>query len=159
MRRRAAASTRSSPASSERPGPRAAIWISATLIQQVQTPPFAKVGVVDLEAFFPAKERFDLAMPLNGLLAAPGFAQWLEGAPLDPASLLYSPTGKPRVAVFSIAHLGDAERMFFVSLLLNQVVAWMRAQTGTTSLRAVLYMDEILGYFPTRRQSARRRRR
>ena len=120
----------------------------ATLIQHVQTPPFAKVGVVDLEAFFPGKERFDLAMTLNGLLAAPGFAQWLEGAPLDPASLLYSSTGKPRVAVFSIAHLADAERMFFVSLLLNQVVAWMRAQTGTTSLRAVLYMDEILGYFP-----------
>ncbi len=120
----------------------------ATLIQQVQTPPFAKVGVVDLEAFFPAKDRFDLAMRLNGLLAAPGFAQWLEGAPLDPASLLYSPQGKPRVAVFSIAHLGDAERMFFVSLLLNQVVAWMRGQTGTTSLRAMLYMDEILGYFP-----------
>ena len=120
----------------------------ATLIQHVQTPPFAKVGVVDLEAFFPAKDRFDLAMNLNGLLAAPGFAQWLEGAPLDPASLLYSSKGKPRVAVFSIAHLGDAERMFFVSLLLNQVVAWMRAQTGTTSLRAVIYMDEILGYFP-----------
>ena len=120
----------------------------ATLIQHVQTPPFAKVGVVDLESFFPAKERFDLAMKLNGLLAAPGFAQWLEGAPLDPASLLYSSKGKPRVAVFSIAHLGDAERMFFVSLLLNQVVAWMRSQTGTTSLRAVLYMDEILGYFP-----------
>jgi hypothetical protein len=120
----------------------------ATLIQQVQTPPFAKVGVVDLEAFFPGKERFDLAMKLNGLLAAPGFAQWLEGVPLDPASLLYSSKSKPRVAVFSIAHLGDAERMFFVSLLLNQVVAWMRAQTGTTSLRAVLFMDEILGYFP-----------
>ena len=120
----------------------------ATLIQQVQTPSFTKVGVVDLEAFFPAKERFDLAMRLNGLLAAPGFAQWLEGAPLDPASLLYSAKGEPRVAVFSIAHLGDAERMFFVSLLLNQVVAWMRGQTGTTSLRAVLYMDEILGYFP-----------
>ena len=120
----------------------------ATLIQQVQTPPFTKVGVVDLDAFFPVKERFELAMQLNGLLAAPGFAQWLDGVPLDPASLLYSPQGKPRVAVFSIAHLGDAERMFFVSLLLNQVVAWMRGQTGTTSLRAVLYMDEILGYFP-----------
>jgi hypothetical protein len=120
----------------------------ATLIQQVQTPPFSKVGVVDLDAFFPAKERFDLAMRLNGLLAAPGFAQWLDGVPLDPASLLYSPTGTPRVGIFSIAHLGDAERMFFVSLLLNQIVGWMRGQTGTTSLRAVLYMDEILGYFP-----------
>jgi hypothetical protein len=120
----------------------------AALIQQVQAPPFEKVGVVDLDSFFPAKDRFDLAMRLNGLLAAPGFAQWLEGAALDPASLLYTSQGKPRVAIFSIAHLGDAERLFFVTLLLNQVVAWMRGQSGTTSLRAVLYMDEILGYFP-----------
>jgi hypothetical protein len=120
----------------------------ASLIQQVQSPPFDKIGVVDLEAFFPAKDRFELAMLLNGLLAAPGFAQWMEGAPLDPASLLYTPQGKPRVAIFSLAHLGDAERMFFVSLLLNQIVAWMRGQSGTASLRAVLYMDEILGYFP-----------
>jgi hypothetical protein len=118
------------------------------LIQQIQSPPFAKVGVVDLESFFPAKDRFDLAMRVNGLLAAPGFAQWLEGAPLDPKSLLYTAEGKPRVAIFSIAHLGDAERMFFVSLLLNQVVAWMRGQTGTSSLRAIVYMDEIAGYFP-----------
>ena len=120
----------------------------ATLIQRVQSPPFEKVGVVDLASFFPEKERFELAMRLNGLLAAPGFSQWLEGAPLDPASLLYTAQGKPRVAIFTISHLGDAERMFFVSLLLNQIVAWMRSQSGTTSLRAVLYMDEILGYFP-----------
>jgi Helicase HerA, central domain len=120
----------------------------AGLIQQVQSPPFQKIGVIDLEAFFPSKDRFDLAMRLNNLLAAPGFSQWLEGAPLDPASLLYTADGKPRVAIFSIAHLGDAERMFFVSLLLNQVVAWMRGLTGTTSLRALLYMDEIFGYFP-----------
>jgi hypothetical protein len=120
----------------------------ASLIQQVQAPPFQKVGIVDIESFFPGKERFDLAMRLNGLLAAPGFEQWLEGEPLDPATLLYTAAGRPRVAVFSIAHLGDAERMFFVSVLLNQIVAWMRAQTGTSSLRAVVYMDEILGYFP-----------
>ncbi len=118
------------------------------LIQQVQTPPFQKVGVVDLESFYPAKERFELAMTLNGLLAAPGFEQWLEGESLDPATLFYTADGRPRVAVFSIAHLGDAERMFFVSLLLNQVVAWMRRQSGTTSLRAIVYMDEIMGYFP-----------
>ncbi len=120
----------------------------ASLIQQVQAPPFQKIGIVDVESFFPAKERFDLAMRLNGLLAAPGFEQWLEGEPLDPSTLLYTSTGRPRVAVFSIAHLGDAERMFFVSLLLNQMVAWMRAQTGTSSLRTIVYMDEILGYFP-----------
>ena len=87
-------------------------------------------------------------MRFNAVLAAPGFEQWFEGEPLDPARLLYTSDGKPRVAVMSIAHLGDAERMFFVSLLLNQVLGWMRAQTGTTSLRAVIYMDEIAGYFP-----------
>ena len=120
----------------------------ATLIRQVQTPPFSRIGVVDLESFFPEKERFELAMRLNGVLAAPGFETWLQGEPLDPNTLLYTPNGRPRVSIFSIAHLGDAERMFFVSLLLNQIVSWMRHQTGTASLRAVLYMDEILGYFP-----------
>jgi hypothetical protein len=118
------------------------------LIQQVQTPPFQKVGIVDLESFFPSRERFELAMRLNGLLAAPGFDQWLEGEPLEPATLLYTENGRPRVSIFSISHLGDAERMFFVALLLNQIVAWMRSQTGTSSLRAVVYMDEIVGYFP-----------
>src|SRR6187401_501192 len=38
--------------------------------------------------------------------------------------------------------------MFFVSLLLNQTLPWMRTQSGTSSLRAILYMDEIFGYFP-----------
>jgi hypothetical protein len=118
------------------------------IIQSLQTPPFQKVGVLDLESFFPARERFELAMRLNGLLAAPGFEHWLQGTPLDPASILHTAEGKPRVAIFSIAHLGDAERMFFVSLLLNQIVAWMRGQTGTSSLRAIVYMDEIMGYFP-----------
>ena len=120
----------------------------AGLIQQIQAPVFARVGVLDLETFFPAKDRFALAMQLNNLLAAPGFQAWLEGEPLDIDRLLYTPSGKPRVAVFTIAHLGDAERMFFVSLLLNQVLGWVRAQPGTTSLRALLYMDEIFGYFP-----------
>jgi hypothetical protein len=118
------------------------------LIQQVQSPPFQKVGVIDVESFFPSKDRFELAMQLNGLLAAPGFEQWLEGQPLDPATLFFTPEGRPRVAIISIAHLNDAERMFFVALLMNEVVAWMRRQSGTASLRAILYMDEILGYFP-----------
>jgi hypothetical protein len=119
-----------------------------SIIEQIQAPPFQKVGVVDLEAFFPKRERFDLAMRFNAVLAAPGFDQWFEGEALDPAHLLYTADGRPRVAIFSIAHLGDAERMFFVSLLLNQVLGWMRSQTGTTSLRAIVYMDEIAGYFP-----------
>lgn len=120
----------------------------SALIQQIQTPPFTKVGVADLESFFPSKDRFELAMRINGLLAAPGFEQWLEGESLDPGHLLYTAEGKPRVAIFSIAHLSDPERMFFVSLLLNQVVSWMRGQSGTSSLRTLVYMDEIAGYFP-----------
>ena len=118
------------------------------IIQQIQTPPVAKVGALDLEAFFPGKDRFELATRLNNLLAAPGFDAWLEGEPLDIGALLHTPEGKPRAAIFSIAHLSDAERMFFVSLLLNEMLGWVRAQSGTTSLRALLYMDEVFGYFP-----------
>jgi hypothetical protein len=120
----------------------------ASLIRSVQAPPFEKIGVVDVESFYSKKDRFELAMRLNGMLAAPGFETWLEGEPLDPQALLYTATGQPRVSIFSIAHLGDAERMFFVSLLMNQMVSWMRRQSGTASLRAIFYMDEILGYFP-----------
>jgi hypothetical protein len=118
------------------------------IIEQVQKPSFGKVGILDLELFFPEKERFALSLKLNGILAAPGFEQWFEGEPLDPAALLRTSAGKPRVSIFSVAHLDDSERMFFVSLLLTQVVGWMRTQTGTSSLRAILYMDEIAGYFP-----------
>lgn len=118
------------------------------LIQHIQQPPFTKLGVMDLESVFPAKDRFALAMRFNNLLGAPGFSVWLEGQPLDLNQILYTPSGKPRMAIFSIAHLSDAERMFFVSLLLNQTVSWMRTQSGTTSLRALLYMDEVFGFFP-----------
>ncbi len=118
------------------------------LIAAIQQPPFTKLGVMELESVYPAKERFALAMQLNGLLASPGFQAWMEGDPLDIGAMLYTPTGKPRVSVLSIAHLSDAERMFFVTMLLSAVVAWMRAQPGTTSLRALLYMDEVFGFFP-----------
>ena len=120
----------------------------AAIIQQVQSPPVEKVGVLDIESFYPAKDRFELSLALNNLLAAPGFSKWMEGEALDLDSMLHSPRGTPRVCIFSIAHLGDSERMFFVSLLLNQVLGWMRMQSGTTSLRAIMYMDEIFGYFP-----------
>jgi hypothetical protein len=120
----------------------------ASLIQKVQSPSIAKIGVMDLDSFFPANDRFQLAMALNHLLASPSFASWMEGEALDIPKFLHTETGKPRLSIFSIAHLSDPERMFFVSLLLNQVLGWMRVQSGTTSLRAILYMDEIFGYFP-----------
>ena len=129
-------------------------WLAGTdmdlgaLIQQIQAPPLSRIGALELDAFYPAKDRFALAMALNNLLAAPGFDQWFTGVPLDVASFLHTPEGRPRAAVFSIAHLSDAERMFFVSLLLNEILGWVRMQSGTTSLRALLYMDEIFGYLP-----------
>ncbi|HVQ20217.1 MAG TPA: ATP-binding protein, partial [Terrimicrobiaceae bacterium] len=119
-----------------------------TLIERIQNPPFQKIGVLDLETFYPAKDRFALVMAVNNMLAAPGFASWRQGESLDAGKLLYTPEGKPCLAIFSIAHLSDEERMFFVSLLLNEVLSWTRAQSGTTSLRAILYMDEIFGYLP-----------
>jgi hypothetical protein len=120
----------------------------AAIIQQIQAPPFKRVGALELEAFYPAGERFELALRLNNLLATPGFSCWMEGEPLDIGHLLYGPDGRPRMSIFSIAHLSDSERMFFVALLLNEVLGWVRRQSGTTSLRALLYMDEIAGFFP-----------
>ena len=119
-----------------------------TLIERIQRPPFEKVGVLDLETFYPAKDRFTLVMALNAVLASPAFAAWRAGEPLDIGRILHTPEGRPRLAVFSIAHLGDEERMFFVSLLLNELLSWTRAQSGTSSLRAIVYMDEIFGYLP-----------
>ncbi|MCL4791806.1 MAG: DUF87 domain-containing protein [Gammaproteobacteria bacterium] len=120
----------------------------AGLIHAVQEPGMGRIGVMELETFYPAKERFELAMRINNLLAAPGFSAWMQGEALDAGKLLYTASGKPRVSVLSIAHLNDAERMFFVTLLLNAVIAWMRSQPGTGSLRAILYMDEVFGYLP-----------
>lgn len=119
-----------------------------TVIRSIQQPPFDKVGFLDLESFYPAKDRFELAMALNNLIASPGFAAWMEGEPLNIGRLLHTEAGKPRLSILSIAHLSDDERMFFVTLFLNEVVSWMRSQSGTTSLRAILYMDEVFGYFP-----------
>ena len=120
----------------------------AGLIQSIQSPPVDKVGVMDIESFFPSKERFSLALQLNNLLASPNFKDWLDGDAMDINSFCFDAQGKPRISVFSIAHLNDRERMFFVTMFLNELIAWMRTQPGTGSLRALLYMDELFGYLP-----------
>jgi len=120
----------------------------AKLILAIQDPPVRRLGVFDVDTFFPQKERLALAMRLNNLIAAPGFQGWVEGQPLDVPGFLSAPDGRPRHSIFYIAHLSEAERMFFVTLLLDQVITWMRRQPGTTSLRALLYMDEIFGFLP-----------
>ena len=120
----------------------------AELIAAIQNPPCRTIGVLDVDSFLPAKQRFELALRINSLLAAPGFAAWMEGEAFDIDRLLYSDTGKPRVSVLSIAHLNDRERMFFVTMLLHAVLAWMRRQSGSSTLRALLYIDELFGFMP-----------
>jgi hypothetical protein len=119
-----------------------------TLVGRIVNPPFKKVGVLPLESFYPQKERFRFATRFNAVIASPDFANWLAGESLDIQRLLYDAEGKAKIAIFSIAHLGDEERMFFVTLLLNKYIAWMRMQSGSTRLRTLLYMDEIYGFFP-----------
>ena len=120
----------------------------ADLIRLVQQPQFNSVGVFDLESFFSQKDRMSLSVKINSILASPSFSVWLEGESLDIGKFLYTKEGKPKISIFSIAHLSDKERMFFVTMILNELVAWMRTQQGTSSLRALFYMDEIFGYFP-----------
>ncbi|MBL4590453.1 MAG: ATP-binding protein [Phycisphaerales bacterium] len=119
-----------------------------SLIPLIQNPPFDRIGVLDVDTFMPAKARMTLAIKLNNLLASPEFASWLEGEPLNIHNLLYTKEGKPRISILSIAHLSESERMFFVTLVLSEMVAWMRTQSGTSSLRALMYMDEVFGYLP-----------
>ena len=118
------------------------------LILGIQKPPMKQLGVFDVDTFFPEKDRFQLAMDFNSLMASPQFQYWLQGDPLDIDKIYFKADGQPRHSIFYIAHLSDGERMFFVTLLLNSLISWMRRQSGTTSLRSLLYFDEIFGYFP-----------
>jgi hypothetical protein len=119
-----------------------------TLLLQVQTPPIRRLGVFELDAFYPPKERMKLAMRLNGLMASPSFAEWMMGEPLDIQSLLYAPDGRPRASIVHLTHLSETERMFVVTLLLTKFVTWMRKQPGTSELKALIYADEVMGFAP-----------
>ena len=118
------------------------------LITSVQKPPFSKLGVFDVDSFYPAKERFQFAISMNSLIASPSFSSWLRGEALNVDKLLYSASGRPRHSIFYLAHLSDSERMFFTTLLLGSILTWVRRQQGTTSLRAILYFDEVFGFMP-----------
>jgi hypothetical protein len=120
----------------------------AALITRVQQPPFRKLGVFELDQFYPPADRMTLALQLNGVLASPGFASWITGEPVDIGALLTTPDGRPRCSILTVAHLSDTERQAITSLVLSKVVTWMRRQSGTTDLRALLYLDEVAGYLP-----------
>ncbi len=118
------------------------------LIGEIQSPPVRKLGVFEVDTFFPPADRTALALKLNALIASPAFAAWGEGVPLDPQTLLFTPDGKPRAAIVYLAHLSDEERMFAATLVFSKLVTWMRGQAGTSDLRALAYMDEVAGYVP-----------
>jgi hypothetical protein len=118
------------------------------LILQVQRPPFDKMGVFDVETIFPEKDRFKLAQQLNNIIAAPGFQAWMKGEPLHIPSLLYTNEGQSRTSIFYLAHLNDSERNFIITLITQSIIAWMRSLSGSTSLRALVYVDEVFGMFP-----------
>jgi hypothetical protein len=120
----------------------------ATLLGWIQDPPLRKLGVFDVNTFFPPKDRTELALSLNGLLASPGFEAWTKGAPLDIDSLLWDEQGKPQAAVIYLAHLSDEERQFAVTLVLSKLITWMRSQPGSDELRVLSYMDEVYGFVP-----------
>jgi hypothetical protein len=122
----------------------------ATLVGQIPKPPFRKLGVFEIDTFFPEKDRMELALKLNGLLASPSFASWLEGEPLDIEQLIGGE--QPRAAIIYMAHLSDEERQFLVTLLLGKTVTWIRSQSGTSELRALIYMDEVFGFAPPTRE-------
>ncbi|HRE47090.1 MAG TPA: DUF87 domain-containing protein, partial [Aggregatilineales bacterium] len=118
------------------------------IIMQVQNPPFDRLGVFDVNTFFKEKDRFKLAQELNNIIASPSFQTWITGEPLDMRRLLYTAEGKARVSIFYLAHLNDAERAFIITLLTENVLAWMRTLSGTTSLRSIVYFDEVFGHIP-----------
>jgi len=118
------------------------------LIGYIASPPFEKIGILSLKSFYPQKERMKLAMTLNGVISSISFSSWIEGEALDIQNMLYDENGKAKVAIFNIAHLDDSQRMFFVTMLLNAYISWMRKQRGTSTLKSILYMDEIFGFFP-----------
>ena len=118
------------------------------IILQVQKPPFNKLGVLPIDDYMSEKARTKLAMDLNNIIASPSFQSWLQGESLNIQNLLYQPDGRARVSIFYIAHLNEAERQFIITLLMENVNSWLRTQSGTTSLRALLYVDEMFGYFP-----------
>jgi Helicase HerA, central domain len=119
-----------------------------TLLESIRHPPLRKLGVFDVDEFFPEKDRTKLALQLNGLLASPSFAAWMSGAPLDMPWLLWDEDGTPQAAVIYLAHLTDQERQFVVALTLSRLITWMRGQPGSAELRVLTYMDEVFGFAP-----------
>ncbi len=119
-----------------------------TLLGQLMDPPIRKLGVLELDSFFPPKDRTALVMKLNGLLASPSFAAWSVGEPLDIQRMLWDANGDPRAAVVSLSHLDEPERQFAVTLVLSKLISWMRSQPGTGELRVLVYIDEVAGYAP-----------
>jgi hypothetical protein len=121
----------------------------AALLADVREPPIETIGAMTVDEFLPKRERTALATALNTLLASPTFESWRSGSPLDVAEWLAPRAdGRTPAAIISVAHLDDDERTLVLGVILEQFLAWTRAQPGTSSLRALLVFDEIYGFAP-----------
>ena len=119
-----------------------------SLITFVLHPPFSEVGALHVDTFIPGKERKKLAVALNSVIASPFFKYWIEGVPLDTEQMLWGRDGRPRAAIFYLAHLDDRWRMFAVTLILEAVYTWMFRAGSAPGLRCLIYFDEVFGYLP-----------
>jgi hypothetical protein len=102
---------------------------------------------MDLDAVIPPKDRTALAMKLNALLASPSLALWRKGDSLDLDTFL-GREARGATTIFTLAHLSEGERLFFLGLLLSELSAWTRRQAGSEHLRALVVFDEVYGFFP-----------
>jgi hypothetical protein len=117
------------------------------LLADLADPPIDTVGALRIDAFLPKKERRELAASLNTLLASPSFASWRTGTTLDVGAWLKPGPRTPGVIV-SVAHLDDEERSLVLSVVLEEVLSWVRSLPGTQRLRALVVLDEVYGMLP-----------
>lgn len=116
-------------------------------MRAVLQPTVRRIGVLDLDAVLPPKERTALALRLNALLASPSLRPWRSGPPVD-LDAWQGPAAAGGQTFFVLNHLPERERLFFLGRLLGEAAAWTRRQPGSDGLRALLVFDEVFGYFP-----------
>lgn len=121
----------------------------ASLLQDVREPPVATMGALPMDEYLPKRDRLSLATALNTLLASPTFESWRVGEALDVREWLAPRAdGRTPAVIVSVAHLDDDERALVLGIVLDQLLAWVRTQSGTHHLRALLVFDEVYGFIP-----------
>ncbi|MBL8113158.1 MAG: DUF853 family protein, partial [Acidobacteria bacterium] len=71
------------------------------LLRTASAPPFQTVGALPLDTFFPAKDRQELVLVLNNLLASPSTAAFRVGEPIDVDAWLGGPASAPKLSILA----------------------------------------------------------